>query len=75
MLLVWRRNLSSVCRVSNGIPGTETPANPVGAENVAFVEIMYTRQFRSVGYWLLVIDVCGTGNACVKMGKECLILV
>lgn len=41
MLLVWRRNLSSVCRVRNRIPETESAANAVSVQNVAFAGIMY----------------------------------
>ena len=36
ILLVWRRNLNSVCRVRNRIPETESAANAVSEQNIAF---------------------------------------
>jgi hypothetical protein len=41
MMLVWRRNLSSICRVRNRISETESTANAVSVQNVAFAETMY----------------------------------
>jgi hypothetical protein len=41
MLLVWRRNLSSVSWVSNKIPETKFLANAVSAHNFSFAGVMY----------------------------------
>lgn len=66
MLLVWLRNLSSICRIRNRIR-----CKRCQCAECCFCKIYVPDSSGSRRTGSSLCDVCGTDNAGVKMGKEC----